>query len=177
MPSRRVAELVALLRWQPVDTATLSWATAQERLGITFPDDYKELMSVFGTGVFDNVVGVISPVESPAALAALTKEVRERLRLARANEPVPYRLFPDRGGLFPWAEAGDGCTLFWRTDRGGPNDWTIAFCDADFSEWEEFDGSASEFIFELISGHLHSDIIDFEPIENPTFGAQRTVDP
>jgi hypothetical protein len=76
------------------------------------------------------------------------------------------------GPRIPWAEAGDACSVFWRTDRGGPDDWTIVCCDAGFSEWEEFAGSASEFLCELFSGRFGSDLLGFEPIENPEFEAQ-----
>lgn len=172
MPSPRVVELAALLQWQPRNTSTLSWETVQERSGITFPADFKELTSAFGTGIFDHIVGVIAPAEDEQALAAFVRDMRETLRLAKGNKPLPYRLFPDPDGLIPWGRAGDGCTLFWRTDRGGPEEWTVVFCNDAFAEWEEFDGSASEFIFELISGRIETSIIDFEPVDDPRFVAQ-----
>lgn len=175
MPSPRVADLVALLQWQQQNTPALSWEAVGERWPITFPADYRELVSTFGSGVFDNIVGVTSPIESKAALTAFTRDMRAKLANARYNDSSPYRLFPDDGGLLPWGEAGDACTLFWRTDRGGPDDWTIVYCDASCSEWEEFDGSASEFLFELISGRIDSRLIEFEPIENPKFVTRRAV--
>lgn len=169
---RRSADLAALFGWQPQNTTTLSWDTVEERLGINFPGDYKDLTSTFGTGVFDSFVLVLAPAQHESALEAFSREMNDVLEIARNNEPLPYRLFPERGGLIPWAEAGDACSVFWRTDRGGPDDWTIVYCDAGFSEWEEFAGSASEFLCELFSGRIGSDLLGFEPIENPEFEAQ-----
>lgn len=165
----RSADLAALLKWQPRNSAQLPWDTVEERLGHALPSDYKDLVSTFGTGVFERAVGVISPADSEASLVFFREEMNRVLEIARNNEPLPHRLFPDRGGLVPWGEVGDGCTLFWRTDKGDPDQWTVIYCDAEFSEWEEFDGSASEFVFELISGRIESELIEYDPSDDPEF--------
>lgn len=168
----RSADLADLFGWQPQNTTSLSWEVVEERLGFTFPSDFKDLTSIFGSGIFQRFVFVLAPAQHESAFAAFRNEMNEALEIAKNNEPLPYLLFPERGGLIPWADAGEACTVFWRTDRGGADEWTVVYCDDGFSEWEEFDGSATEFLFELFSGRVESEILHFKPVEHPEFYAQ-----
>jgi hypothetical protein len=164
-------DLIELMGWEPrEDASRLSWTSAEERLGFTFPSDYKELMSTFGSGVFDLLVGVLCPARQEDDFIS---EMNRILEYARGNEPLPHRLYPDPDGLIPWAECGDAWTLFWRTDRGGPDQWTIVYCDAEFAEWGEYDGSATTFLLGLLTGKIDTKFADWEPVDNPEFGPYR----
>ncbi|MEV6238970.1 SMI1/KNR4 family protein [Lentzea sp. NPDC051838] len=169
---RHVDELVTLLGWEPGDHVALGWQEAERRLGFVFPEDYKRLMTVFGTGLFDDFVALVSPAEDEVAFDEFERDFAEALELAGervARGTLPHRLFPQPGGLIPWGGAGDGVTLFWRTDSGGPDDWTVVYCDDDFSRWEEYQGDTSAFLLDLLAGRITSDLLGFEPVEHPEF--------
>ncbi|WP_394613236.1 hypothetical protein JNUCC0626_25205 [Lentzea sp. JNUCC 0626] len=148
----RNADLVALLGWEARREPGLSWDDAEEHVGFAFPGDFKELLGTFGTGVFDHVVEVISPVEDEESLDVFFSDVYESREF---------------DGLVQWGKAGR-CTLFWRTD-GEPDQWTITWCDAEFAEWESYDGPTTAFLFDLLTGKISSRLIDFTPTPKPGF--------
>ncbi|WP_089923993.1 hypothetical protein [Lentzea albida] len=142
------------------------------RLGFAFPSDFKEIASTFGSGVFHHYVFMLAPAQNESSFSSYVMESEDTLEVGRLRETLPHALFPVSGGLIPWAYAGDACTVFWRTDRGGPDDWTIVACDEQFLRWEEFEGTASDYLAELFSGSLRSELFEFEPEDPLTFYAQ-----
>ncbi|MFJ8965254.1 SMI1/KNR4 family protein [Lentzea sp. NPDC102401] len=140
-----------MLRQEPKGVPEQAWAEAEEHLGFVFPDDYKHLMSALGNGVFDHVVEVISPVADEDSLSNYLSDAYDT---------------PD--GLVPWGRADRGCILFWRAE-GPPDEWTITFGDADFREWESYDGPMTAFLHDLLTGKITSRLIEFTPTPNPGF--------
>ncbi|MDX3662865.1 hypothetical protein PV646_36675 [Streptomyces sp. ID05-26A] len=151
----RSADLLALLKWERRQEPELSWAEAEEYVGFAFPRDYKELMSAVGNGVFDHVVEVTSPVADEESLNSYMSDAYDA---------------PD--GLVPWGRADRGCLLFWRAE-GPPDEWTITFGDADFRAWESYDGPMSAFLFDLLTGAIRSELIEFTPTPDPGFWPNR----
>ncbi|HEX7306142.1 SMI1/KNR4 family protein [Lentzea sp.] len=169
---RHVDELVTLLGWEPREDVALGWQEAERRLGFVFPEDYKQLMTAFGTGLFDDFVGLVSPAEDEVAFDEFEREFAEALELAGervARGTLPHCLWPEPGGIIPWGGAGDGVTLFWRTESDDPDDWTVVYCDDDFSRWEEYRGGAPAFLLDLLAGRITSDLLAFEPVQHPEF--------
>ncbi|MET9228998.1 hypothetical protein [Lentzea sp. NPDC003310] len=148
----RNADLVALFGHRPASRSELSWDEAEEHVGFVFPADFKDLVSTFGTGVFDHVVEVVSPVEDEESLDFFFSDLYE------------YREF---AGRVRWGKAGQ-CTLFWRTE-GDPDQWTITWCDSESTEWESYDGTATAFLFDLLTGEIRSKLIEFTPGRSPGF--------
>ncbi|MFD9703737.1 SMI1/KNR4 family protein [Lentzea sp. NPDC059081] len=148
----RSAELLALVKRERKREHELSWADAEEHVGFEFPGDYKELLSAVGSGTFDHVVEVTSPVADEDSLDGFFGDVHESREF---------------DGLIPWGRAGS-CTLFWRTD-GKPDEWTIALCDAEFSEWESYDGPMTAFLHDLLTGKFTTALVEFTPGRDPGF--------
>ncbi|MDX8149819.1 hypothetical protein SK854_47400 [Lentzea sp. BCCO 10_0061] len=149
----RSADLVRLLRWEPKREPELSWGDAEEHVGFAFPGDYKELLSAFGSGVFDHVVEVTSPIEDEESLDVFFSDIYESKEF---------------DGLVQWGKAGR-CTLFWRTGTDDPDRWTITWCDAEFSEWDSYEGPTTAFLFDLLTGKITSRLLELTPTRNPGF--------
>jgi len=111
------------------------WGAIEEKIGLRFPEDYFTLINTYGSGRFlageFKVANPFDPDDERFADLELT-----RLRETKAAVPdeVPYPLFPETGGLYPFGIDGNGNTFLWITD-GGSDDWAIAcFNSEDYSE-------------------------------------------
>ncbi|WP_433272412.1 hypothetical protein ACQPZF_16285 [Actinosynnema sp. CS-041913] len=164
-----VDELVRLLEWKPGGPAELPWSTVEERLGVVLPADFKRLTSVFPSGLFDGYVEVISPVQDTSWLERFVTGFDVTLDLARQGE-TPYPLHPAPGGIVPWGEGADGEAFFWLPAGTSSDEWTVVFCDESFSTWEEYRGSASEFLLALLQRRIDSAVLGYGPYGTPDFG-------
>jgi hypothetical protein len=74
-------------------------------------------------------------------------------------------MWPDEGGLLPWANSADGDVIGWWT-VGEPDRWGTRFLGRD-DEFEEFSCGAAEFILRLLTGSLGAAGLDgrFVPLE------------
>lgn len=154
------------------------WGTVERTLGMELPDDYKSLVNVYGTGSFFEFLYPLTPFAPlDTALNILS---RDTFRLLSAYEEgrkeypqfsPPFRAYPHKPGLFPWATTINGNTLFWLKD-GAPNQWTVVVCDSKFSErHDHFMLCATDFLAQLALGKIESNVF---PDDVLTFGARFT---
>ncbi|MEV0679122.1 hypothetical protein AB0I60_21640 [Actinosynnema sp. NPDC050436] len=158
--NQSVDDLARLLEWQPLDLVPeVSWEQVEQEFGVTFPEDYRRLVEVFGSGVFDSYLGITSPVHSAGTLGRFRHETRETLELAAANgvsEPVDQWI--------SWGSTGEAYSLFLLPEG------EIAVCDDGFAEWERHPGPVAAFLIELLTGRLDSALLEFEVFDPPRFG-------
>lgn len=165
--SRSVDELARLLDWLPLDDRTVSWTRVEDELDRRCPDDYRQFAEVFGSGVFENAVGVYSPVQTEATLSRFLRDAEETLSLVRERPEAPYPV----EDLLPWGEAEDGQSLFLLPDGD------VVVCDDAFSVWERHPSPVAAFLLDLFTGRLRSDLLAFEPVDRPTFWPSATGSP
>ena len=149
--------------WEP------NWSVVEERIGVTLPDDYKRLMAVFPSGVFDGYLELVNPVQSDATLGQFLREFEDKLdpvRGWRVLGVVPHPVVPEPGGILPWGEGAEGQSFFWLPSPDPTAEWSVVYCDETFSVWEAYDGTVSEFLVDLLGGRIRSDLLDYEP-EDP----------
>jgi hypothetical protein len=104
------------------------WSQLELR-GEKFPDDYKEYLQWFGSGLINDFLFIFNPFaagkgndwhqrkgEILSGLIGLRKEF--------PDEYHAWRLFPERDGVLPVASTSNGDYIFWRTS-GSPNEWSI----------------------------------------------------
>jgi hypothetical protein len=175
------------------DEAAYDWAEIEASLdGLVLPDDYKDFVERFPDGRFRGLVRVIRPgdVGSPRTefLGFYANWLDDMRRWRASGDGVfPHPIYPEKGGLLPWAEGPGGEMCFWLTD-GDPQDWTIVTADRNFLDWQTFGGPMCLFLLDLASGDmphpfdstapvpLTQDI--FEPFETlPTTNAAQAVAP
>ncbi len=116
----------------PIDIAPAQVKLNESALGIRFPSDYLAFGSVYGTGrVFvhlDEESFYFWHIVSPGCSRYLefVKKFSERHieeRDAYESFDLPLGIFPESGGLLPFAHRDD-LYFTWKTVRD-PNDWTV----------------------------------------------------
>jgi len=176
--------------WEGHGTSGVDWEQAEEEVGIALPPDFCELAERFPAGVFQ---GYLDFVPSPAGLADLRERPLGDLRRWRDNTPdegeiryrnrledlaalvgeelppdpvlsFPFPLWPEPGGIFPWALGSGDEIFFWLRSRPDPGSWPVVWCHGEDFEWEQFDGTTTEFLIALVSGQ-----IDARLLGSPTF--------
>ena len=71
------------------------------------------------------------------------------------GEP-PYRVWPEPGGLLPWADTYDGIIFHWHTSDAPPERWPgiVERGDAPEPDFWAFDGTATELLLGIIDGSV-----------------------
>jgi len=171
-------QLADLTGWRGTATySSTDWVASERGLGLELPFDYKELLSAFPPGTYfaPNLHAgsvVVHPplpyLDTPDHLHQFTTELDE-LREWRRDHPgdVPRPVFPEAGGMVPWARSGGNELLLWVREPGrSPDEWTVAVTNQGI--WrpddsnpvvEEFACSATEFLVGVVSGAITSEVL------------------
>lgn len=161
-----LAQLLTLLPppVRPRDTASSQqWAVVEAQLQSALPADYKAYIDTYGTGIIGYLVRPHNPFAT-AALFDLFAQIEAITHTRRSYAATfgadwcPYPLYPEPGGLLPWGNTLDGDTLFWHT-RGPADSWPTIIAEVKSKAIEPFAGSMSEFLYAIIKGSFHSDIL------------------
>ncbi|MBK8255236.1 MAG: SMI1/KNR4 family protein [Polyangiaceae bacterium] len=162
------------------------WAFIESAIGTPLPADYKEFLQTYGSGTISNYMRVLNPFSTTELWL---EKVRFRLSIyhsSRRNNPVPgftlppplapvnsmpYPIFPESGGVFPWGHTENGDGLLWLT-QGNPNEWKVVAETRSF-RYAEFPGTMTEFLTALLSGKLTWGAFDpgAEKVPPPNFAA------
>lgn len=163
-----VERLTSLTGWSGRGEAGTDWAQAEEELDVALPADFRELAGRFPMGTFQ---GYLTFNPGVYALADLCAGEVGRLRRWRDGTPdddeleqfpgppsrtpeFPFPLWPEPGGIFPWAEAEAGATFFWLRSGADPDSWPVVWWHGAELAWERFDGTATEFLIVLVTGQV-----------------------
>ncbi|NUP08807.1 MAG: hypothetical protein HOW73_22395 [Polyangiaceae bacterium] len=132
------------------------WTGVERRLALSLPSDFKQLVAVFGTGPWGGFLHVLTPfAENELLLERAANRALGALHTIRRAHPeqVPFALFPEELGLFPWGITDNGDTLFWLTEGFH---WSTVVFDARAAAWERHDLSSSALIRAFLLGVLPS---------------------
>ncbi|MCP2271205.1 hypothetical protein [Actinokineospora diospyrosa] len=167
-----VAELATVVGWDGASYATTDWDVVHRGLGFELPEEYLELHRVFPPGEFWSPSGdsvIVQPPYRVDGVPVLQRQFRvelDELRQWRDEHPedVPDAVFPEPGGLVPWAR-GSRPVLLW-----DPSAWTVVVSsggiwrfDDDHPVLERFALSAVEFLVGYLTGEVRSVLLDPEP--------------
>jgi hypothetical protein len=108
-----------------------SWIQVEREFGLSFPKDYYELVTCYGSGKFlPGHLEVLNPFSSTykAKIDVELEVVGEDVQfegIAGIGDPCRvFQAHPQRPGLFPWGRDAQGYHHFWFTD-GKPEEWEI----------------------------------------------------
>jgi hypothetical protein len=154
----------------------VDWADVELRLKTGLPDDYKKFVQTYGSGRIDDMLFVLNPVTVNKALSLFDAGMARIRALhvmresdAKRGRIWSYAIFPEPGGLLPWACTDNGDVCLWKTSAADPNKWTVVVYGRAFDTWEPFDGTMTQFLDALLSRKYVSRSLtddDFPPAEH-----------
>lgn len=165
-----VEELAQIVDLAPAPRVRIDWERVENKLGRRLPSDYKAFAERFGPGHFEEYIWVAVPRGFGPRLdffEQLEQSVETLRSLAAARIPVPYPLYPEKGGLISWGSTLDGEALYWRTDDDDPDRWSVVLHLHRTDDWFEFPGSVTQFLSALLTGQTAV------PVLPDSFGLQQ----
>ena len=139
-------QLVALTGWRG-DRRPLSWESAEEKLGLRLPRDYKLLAEAFGAGTFDDNLDLCVPSSRHLALDLIMADRAEFAGPAPSNGPTIR--------LLQWAMTSAGHSFCWLVQDPEPDEWPVFARSDKWDPWERFDCSSAEFIHRMLTDPQH----------------------
>jgi len=162
-------ERLARLLAPPARIEQGQWPAFEQDFGIMFPTQYKNLIDEFGgtSSWWNNSLHVLSPIRG--GQFALRKNVEQILRAERESresspENYPLPLYPEDGGLFPWA-VSDYATFYWITRCGpgfGADQWPTLIRPSRSFDFEVHFESSVRILYLVVTGKLRSMVLPSE---------------
>lgn len=131
------------------------WEAVQTDLGIRLPNDLLDFCLVYGSGTFVELgMTVFNPfsISYRHRLDATASRVQS-LKDAEGDAEVPFDVFPQLPGLFPWGYDDQGAGLFWLAE-GDPDDWVILVRGHESTEYHHYEMPLTTFLAEVMQGEI-----------------------
>ena len=138
------------------------WPQVEALIGLTLPDDFKQIVTYYGPGIWADWIILFTPVTagSPYDLESWPADMLEQergflgdLTAEQRAEEFPYRLYPEAGGLYPFALSAQGDRFFWRT-VGPPDEWPVVLSYARDTATTEFPFGIGELLERYLRNEL-----------------------
>jgi hypothetical protein len=149
----KVLSQILLPPSMPIETSG-SWDNVENQLGTKLPQDYKDFIEVFGSGIIGRFVTVLNPFSSRPGLNLI---VQSKLQLAALSvlrdnfsEPNPYKLYPANGGLLPVAITDNGDVVHWLTTEDVTG-WTMVVNEARSPDFQHFACNLTTFLAGILN--------------------------
>ncbi len=164
---------------KPIFTGTpLQWDEVERNIGTPLPQDYKQLISLYGLGSFGGYICLLNPFV-PALGPNSTFNFYRALNFwnemedLRREDPEiypPFPGYPSPGGLLPWGrECSDGGLQCWLTN-GVPDDWGSIILDGDWTEeYHEYSVTMTGFLVGWLTGQIVISYYPELPLPEPLF--------
>jgi hypothetical protein len=130
------------------------WRAVERELGLTFPADYRDFVSAYGTGMFATEYEVYNPfggaeyLDHVRYLCRIEADFRRQLP-AR----VPYPAWPEPGGVFPWGADQNGNYYLWLT-AGPPDRWPVLTNEVRGHGYREHHCTMTEYVSGVLAGRI-----------------------
>ncbi len=139
------------------------WEDVQRRSGIIFPSDYKDYIGTYGTGVVGAYIYPYNPFAAVTGINLLDQwprmvDLYRHYRDKIGPRACPYPLYPEPGGLLPWAFTDQEDMLFWRTGDA-PESWTVVVAqEAGEGQFQDYEETMTSFLAKWIAGEIVCDL-------------------
>jgi len=158
MSDSRFAVLLRILRG--AEARDPRWPAIEGELGLQLPGSYKALVEQFGASVWQDFLRVLSPFDEQRELRRVGGATLEADRALRREFPwyYPLPLYPEPGGLLPWAVSDNGDVLYFIT-AGLPDQWPTVIKGARAPEFEVCFLPPALLVYHFAAGSLRSTIL------------------
>lgn len=159
MRQNMIAELIKVLPPPntPMDTDESLLGRLQRCVRIQFPADFIEFGKVYGSGMIKSAYSweVLSPFRPSYPLFIFNFARNQELyRDAMEIGDEPFRIFPQVGGLLPFAATPDGDYVCWET-TGEPDAWGVVdLSSLDDGQYERLDMGFSEYFYKVLTRQI-----------------------
>ncbi|MFF4079409.1 SMI1/KNR4 family protein [Streptomyces sp. NPDC001777] len=147
-------EITALLgepRFNWTDPAP--WTELERELGVTFPEDFREIVDAYGSVQVNNQLYLTHPAGH--LLHSLGKDIRDDLELWRDEDMVEFLPGPAGSGpgeLIPVASATTGEAVFLRVPDGPTAPWRVVVQEFDSPAWTLYEMTFGEWLLAYLKG-------------------------
>ena len=162
---RKLIELMPPPDW-PVGTGdAAAWRSAEAALRCELPDDYKQFIDLYGSGLVGAFLCVWSPFAANPNWNLLTGARQLRVKIRRYIEaalengrrnPDAARSYIDL--MLPFADTDNGDLLYWYVGAD-VEPWPIVVCDRHAEVIEAYDLSMSDFLIRMLTADLHASFL------------------
>ena len=182
-PAACLHELATLAGIQVGERVPFDWDVIERDLGVRLPADYKLLAECLPPGWFRRFARLGSPERTDGwprgcfFLDEFGEQVMESVREWRANgDPVPYPVYPERGGLLLWGHISPGGYAFWLTEPAQePESWPVVIASQIGEVWRMFDGPVCDFLTEVAAARFDTTGFTTGPVN--VVGDRKTASP
>lgn len=124
---------------------------------------------MYGVGSVGESIWIHSPFSTRFGLRErllANRRIHDGLTENLGHDIIPYPIFPEPGGILPWASTSDGSVCSWITTTSPPDEW-IVFVESPEWDWEQFDCSMTAFLAGALSGRIATFIIPPDLLSEP----------
>jgi hypothetical protein len=153
--------------------SAMDWQSFEKDQHLVLPEDYKDLISQYGTGNIDHFLAILSPFAKNDNLNLLRhgKIIHDAYRELSSHHPDfhPDPVFPDPDGLMVCGVTDNGDFLFWKT-KSEPDTWTIVVAGSQALRPRRYNMNLTDFLFQLLTKQITCSVFpDDFPTDAPTF--------
>ena len=159
MNDPRIVQLLAIPRDGSVHDPR--WQEVEESLSLRLPGCYKAMVDKFGASTWADFLHVLSPFDETLSLRRVGDRILQAERDSRSSFPAhyPLPLYPEPGGLLPWATTDNGDTLYFIT-KGEPHNWPTLLKDPRAPEFEVSFLPPALLVHHFVTGTLRSTVLN-----------------
>jgi hypothetical protein len=136
------------------------WEPLYERLGTRLPAEYVDLMETYGAGCWTDWLRFKVPLGTEEYdLAPWAEWYHDTYRDHRARFPRnhPLAVWPEPGGLLPFADSIDGDQLCWLTEGATPGDWPLIVVPRHAPQGPPLTGTLTGLLLEWLRGRFSTE--------------------
>jgi hypothetical protein len=170
-----VERLQEAINWHE-ERRECDWSETEEALGVSLPSDFKELFECFGPGEFSSSLWLMGDQGIGSILHWWRKDIAffedGPPTLPGLYAPHEYYGVDDWNGVIHWGHSDAPGMFFWLADaEKDPDEWPVV-ARAELvrgEEWYEYEMTASEFVFRMLTEPESYPLSMRHPHVPPTF--------
>lgn len=146
----------------PKETDELEWDRIERALGVDLPRDYKDFVSIYGTGSIGHFLWVFNPSSKNRSLnGEAIRYFLTSYENLKHDLPADYirPAFPSVNSFLPFAVTDNGDTLVWILNGMHSDSWKVGIMSSNQSNEEIFELGFVAFLVQLLDKKIVSSIL------------------